>query len=141
MTDARAILQDYLDRVAAAVLAHDWPTYRASVCLPFQLVTHDASVTMTEEAQLRAALDSFVATLQAQRATDYIRLVEDAMQIDETLLTGTYITHLFAGTVRLVDPFRSMITLRFEDGAWRAASITNALATSRWPLLLVRPTQ
>jgi hypothetical protein len=34
----------------------------------------------------------------------------------------------------LVPPFRSAITLRHQEGVWRAASITNALANSRWPI-------
>jgi hypothetical protein len=138
MTEARGILQAYLDRLSVAVMAHDWPTYRAAVCLPFQLVTQSHSMTMTSEEQLRAALDGFVANLRAQRVTDYVRLVEDAMQLDAVLVTGTYLTHLFAGSVRLIEPFRSHITLRREEGRWRAASITNALSNSRWPLLLPR---
>jgi hypothetical protein len=134
MSDAPHILQHYLDSIAGAVLRRDWPADRAGVTLPFQLVTHTTSLHIATEDDLRLGFDTFARTLHIQRITDYVRLVEGAERLDEVLIIGRYITHLMAGAHRVLPPFRSHITLRLEDGRWRAASITNALANSRWPV-------
>ena len=133
---AAAILQAYLDEVAAAVMAGDFAAYRAGVVLPFHLVTYSANVTLTTEEALHSGFESFRSMLQTQRVTDYIRLVESAQVLDPELLTGRYVTHLVAGGMRVMDPFHSQITLRNVEGRWCAASITNALANSRWPFLI-----
>jgi len=134
--NALTILQSYLDEVGAAVLRGDWNAYEARVCLPFQLVTHTANLTVTTQGDLRAGFDAFVQTLRSQQVTDYIRLAEAAIQLDEALISGRYATHLMVHAHRILPPFRSEITLRLEGNRWRAASITNALANSRWPLLM-----
>ena len=128
-------LQLYLDEVAACVMRRDFAGYRTYITLPFQLVTHAASMHIADEVELQRGFDTFALTLQAQRITDYVRLVEGAEELDEALITGRYVTHMMAGAHRVIPPFRSQITLRFEDGRWRAASITNALANARWPLI------
>lgn len=131
---AAVILQTYLDDIAAAVMAGDFAAYRAGVALPFYLVTHSANLTVTTEAELRDGFTSFHGMLKSQKVTDYIRLVESAQMLDPELITGRYVSHLIAGGMRVMDPFHSQITLRLVDGRWCAASITNALANSRWPL-------
>ncbi|MFN4129171.1 MAG: hypothetical protein ACK4GC_05075 [Paracoccaceae bacterium] len=138
---AAGILQTYLDEIAAAVMAGDFVAYRAGVMLPFHLVTHTENLAITDEDTLRGGFDTFRGMLQSQRVTDYIRLVESAQTLDPDLITGRYVTHLIAGGMRVLDPFQSQITLRLVDGGWRAASITNALAKSRWPLVLTSLTK
>lgn len=133
------ILQEWLDTVSDAVMRGDFAGYRAHVCLPFHLITHTASLRIEDEAPLRQGFDLFVQMLQAQRVTDYVRLTAGAEQLDDVLITGRYVSHLLvAGGARLIPPFRSAITLRREDGIWRAASITNALANSRWPIHMLQ---
>jgi hypothetical protein len=137
--DAGRILQSYLDEIAEAVMAGDFEAYREGVTLPFHLVTHTQNVTLADEPTLRAAFDTFRSMLQSQRVTNFIRLINSAQSFDETLIAGRYVTHLIAGSLRIIDPFHSQITLRHVDGRWRAASITNALANSRWPELMANP--
>ncbi|MFN3721507.1 MAG: hypothetical protein ACK4VZ_00565 [Paracoccaceae bacterium] len=133
---AAAILQTYLDEIATAVMAGDFAAYRAGIATPFHLVTHTESLTLFSDDELQAGFDSFCSMLKLQRVTNYIRLVESAQQLDPDLLAGRYITHLIAGGMRVLDPFQSQITLRRVGDRWCAASITNALANSRWPLVL-----
>jgi hypothetical protein len=136
MNTADTILQAYLDTISTAVMANDWATYEAGMVLPFHLVTHAANISITTSEDLRAGFDTFRQTLTLQRVTDFIRLVESAKRIDKDLISGSYVTHLLSGGHRLLDPYTSQITLRRLDGTWRAASISNALANSRWPILL-----
>ena len=136
MTTPHQTLQLFLDEVAGAVMRSDYAAYRERVTVPFQLITHTANLHIDNDADLRQGFETFAQTLRVQRITDYIRLVEGAEEMDDVLITGRYVTHMMAGGHRVIPPFRSQITLRHEDGRWRAASITNALANSRWPLLL-----
>lgn len=117
-------------------MRQDFASYRERVALPFQLVTHAASLHIADEDTLRQGFETFAQTLRVQRITDYLRLVEGAEELDEALITGRYVTHMMAGAHRVMPPFRSQITLRHENGRWRAASITNALANARWPLIV-----
>lgn len=127
------LLQDWLDRMSAATLAGDWPTYAAHVALPFRLMTETADLTVTTEAELQRGFDGFVAALRGQQVSDYIRLVTSA-QGDGEALHGTYVTHLLAESVRILPRFESAITLRRTRSIWRATIITNTLNNDRWPI-------
>jgi hypothetical protein len=133
--DASDIFQVYLDMVSHAVMTDDWDTYRGTVHLPCHIVSHDESKVVETVKDLRAGFDQFSQTLRFHRVTDYIRLVEAASQLDADLISGSYVTHLVAGGQRIMPPFRSQMTLRRVGGLWRAVSVTNALANSRWPLV------
>lgn len=133
--DAAAILQDYLDDVSLLVMAGDYPAYREVMCLPLHIISHDESKVVATEDDLRAGFEMFCQTLKMQKVTDFIRLVEATAELDPTLISGSYVTHLLSGGNRILPPFRNQITLRLEGNRWRAASITNPLANSRWPLV------
>ena len=120
------LLQSYLDDVATALLADDWPAYRRRICLPCAVISHDESKLVTTEEDLRLGFDIFRDIFRAQRVTDYIRLVDQAHQLDLDLIAGGH---------RVIAPYRSIMVLRLEDDVWRAASVTNGLANSRWPLV------
>ena len=133
--DALDIFQVYLDMVSLAVMTDDWATYRCAVHLPCHIISHDESKVVATEEDLRAGFDQFSQALRFHKVTDYIRLVEVASRLDAKLISGSYVTHLISGGQRVIPPFRSQLTLRLFDGQWRAVSITNALANSRWPLV------
>ena len=133
--DAAAILQSYLDEVAATVMTLDWPTYRDCMCLPLLIISHDENKVVTNDDDLRAGFEIFGQTLRTQQVSDYIRLVETASRLDADLISGGYVTHLMSRGNRILAPFKSQITLRLTGNRWRAASIANPLANSRWPLV------
>jgi hypothetical protein len=132
---SQTILQAYLDEVSAAVLNDDWETYRTAIDLPCAVISHNESKIVATEDDLRAGFDDFCSTLRIQRVTDYIRLVDQATMLDEDLISGSYISHIISGGQRILAPFRSNMTLRKVAGRWRAASVSNGLANSRWPLV------
>jgi len=132
------IAQTYLDRISAAVMADDYPSYRFGVALPLHMVTHTANFTVSTEEALRDGFDTFRQLLHSQRITDFIRLVVSAEAMDPELISTRYVTHLIAGSLRVMEPFHSQITLRLIEGNWRAVSITNSLSNSRWPLDVLR---
>lgn len=133
---AATILQTHLDDMAAAIMSGNFAAYRDGVVVPFHLVNHSESIAMETEEDLQEGFESFCEMLRSQRVTDYIRLVDSAQLLAPDLLTGRYITHVIAGGMRVIDPFSSQISLRRTGGRWCAASITNAIAKSRWPLLM-----
>ena len=133
--DASDIFQVYLDRVSLAVMTDDWATYHRAVHLPCHIVSHDENRVLATEEDLRAVFDQFSQTLKFHKVTDYIRLVEAATRLDALLISGSYVTHMIAGGQRIMPPFRSQMTLRQIAGDWRAVSISNTLANSRWPLV------
>jgi len=132
------IAQSYLDAVSEAVTVNDYDTYSTYVSLPFYMVTTTRTIVIQTDAELQQIFVDFYQTLKSQRVTQYIRLVESATQLDHDLISARYLTHLLSGATRLIDPFRSQITLRLEGNQWRAASITNALSNSQWPFAVLR---
>lgn len=133
--DAAAIHQAYLDEISAAVMAGDWDAYRACIDLPCRIISHDENKLVETEDDLRAGFDSFRETLRAQHVTDYIHIVRSADRLDDTLISGNYVSHLLAGGQRVMPPFVSQMTLRLVGNRWRATSVTNSLAKARWPLV------
>ncbi|MDO9639707.1 MAG: hypothetical protein Q7J44_14295 [Pseudotabrizicola sp.] len=137
--NAVTILQIYLDEMSAAVMAADFVAYRAGVVLPFHLVTHTETLSFTTDVDLREGFESFCAMFASQRVTNYIRLVESAQALAPNLITGRYITHIISGGMRVFEPFKSQITLRWNKDRWKAASISNAVAKARWPVPVSSP--
>lgn len=133
--DSSAILQSYLDDVAAALLADEWGAYRRRICLPCAVISHDETKLVTTEEGLRLGYEIFRDIFRSQHVTDYIRLADQAFRLDVDLISGSYVSHVIAGGHRVIAPYRSVLTLRLEEGVWRAASVTNGLANSRWPLV------
>lgn len=133
--DSAEILQAYLDDVAVALLADDWPAYRRRVCLPCAVISHDESKLVTTEDELQLGYEIFRDIFRSQHVTDYIRLVDQVFRLDVDLIAGSYVSHVIAGGHRVIAPYRSILVLRLEDDVWRAASVTNGLANSRWPLV------
>lgn len=82
------IVQTYLDDIAAAVMKGDFVTYRDAVSLPFHLITHSASLVVSTEQELRVGFETFNKMLISQQVTQYIRLVESAKQLDQTLISS-----------------------------------------------------
>jgi hypothetical protein len=135
---AMQLVQSYLDEIGNAVLVGDWATYRNHVILPFTLITETATIVVTTEEDLRAGFDSFHAMLQFQRITQYIRLVETAVDLSDTLISGRYVSHFMAGAHRIVPPFRSTMTLRLVGNSWRAVAIVNSISNMQWPIQVPR---
>ena len=138
--DATVLMQTYLDEVSRSVMMDDWAGYREMVSLPCHIISHDESKVVSTEADLKAGFDQFRDTLRFHRITDYIRLVDAATLLDPDLISGSYVSHLISGGLRIMPPFRSQMTLRLIAGRWRAVSVTNALANSRWPLVRLAQT-
>lgn len=132
--EALHTLQGYLDHMAKAVLSDDFETYERHVSLPFQLVTETASLVVHTLADLESGFDEFVEMLRAQRVTEYIRVAKSAMMSDNQMISGRYETHLLCEGKHVVPSFVSRISLRREDGVWRAVSIVNATRNERWPV-------
>lgn len=138
---ALQLLQSYLDEIGTAVLRGDWETYRSHVQLPFTLITEAATLTVSTEADLRQGFDSFHDMLQFQKVTDYVRLAESAVEIDDHLISGRYVSHFIAGSHRILPPFRSTMTLRLLGNTWRAVAITNSTSNMQWPIQMPRVDQ
>ncbi|MGL6211844.1 MAG: hypothetical protein ACRC14_18630 [Paracoccaceae bacterium] len=136
--NATAIAQTYLDEVAAITMADDWVAYTDLICRPFSIVSHTHTLTFATPDDIRDLYLDFIHLLRTHRITDFIRLVESADQIDDDLISARYVTHLMSGGHRVVDPMKSVTTLRLEGNRWRAATISNAISKSRWPELLPR---
>lgn len=134
MTDENAQLQTWLDRMSAATLAGDWPTYAAHVSLPFRLITETGDMTVRTEADLKRGFDGFVASLRAQAVSDYIRIVLSAESPAPGRLSGTYASHILSQGLRVLPRFNSAIELTHRDGTWRATTIANTLNNNRWPI-------
>ena len=133
--DASDIFQVYLDGVSHSVLTEDRARYRCAMHPPCHIISHDESKVVATDEDLNAGFDMFCQTLRFHKVTDFIRLVEVASRVDAELISGSYVTPLISGGQRVMPPFRSQLTLRLFDGQWRAVSITNAFANSRWPLV------
>ncbi len=135
---AMQIMQSYLDDLSTAVLVGDWETYRNHVTIPFTLVTETATLVVDTEENLLAGFDAFHKMLQFQKVTQYIRLVDTAVDLGDTLISGRYTSHVISGAHRIIPPFRSTMTLRLMGNRWCAAAITSSISNMQWPIQMPR---
>lgn len=132
------IFQDWLDRVGDAVVAGDFETYAAAVALPFTLITEASTISVPDESALRAGFDTYRVMLDAQRVTHMVRTASDVCAMGPGLILGNYTTHLMSNALPVVPPFISAMTLRDENGVWKASMIVNSTSNAKWPIDLPR---
>ncbi|MEJ6395468.1 hypothetical protein V8J82_19565 [Gymnodinialimonas sp. 2305UL16-5] len=129
----RDVFQDWLDRVGAAVMAGDYPTYAAAVCLPFTLITETTTTNVEDDETLHAGFAGYRQMLEDNGITHMVRLSSGVTPLGAGLIVGNYTTHLLANSRPVMQPFVSSMTLRQQDGVWRATSIVNSLSSMAWP--------
>lgn len=134
MQNARAILQDYLDRIGDAVMAGDFPSYAAGVALPFTLVTIEAEMRVTDIGGLRDGFDAYRRMLAAQDATEMERSVREVrVQVDASIW-GHYRTDILSHGRRVFEPFGSDILIAVVDNRWQTLWISNDMRNAHWPI-------
>lgn len=139
MDNALDVLQRYLDGMGKTLLDGDWDNYQAFVSLPYTLITEQTTDHITTLDGLQDRFDAFHQALKFQKVTQYVRLAETAQALSDTLMVGSFTTHVIAGSYRTVPPFLSTVTMRPDQlGTWRAVSATTAISNMHWPSHLPR---
>lgn len=134
----RGVFQDWLDRIGAAVIEGDYPTYANAVSLPFLLVTENATISVDDDTTLQEGFVSYRKMLSTQGVTHMVRLSSGTTDLGPDLIVGNYTTHLLINARPALPPFVSSMTLRCEDGIWKATTIVNSLAATQWPVDVVK---
>jgi hypothetical protein len=125
--------QAYLDAMSIFTLAGDWPRYRDHVDLPFYMTSADGNSVVDSEGALKTLFDNFHAWVQAERITEFVRIVRAAWPVENDLLSAIYDTHVVAdGARRKLNSPSQIVLRRRPGGGWRAASIQTPQTTSRW---------
>lgn len=138
MPDPRKIYQATLDALSAAVLQGDVAVARQLIKLPWTVRTLTATLVIDTDAALVAGLLTYTATLQAQRVTDYIRIVRSADYLSPEAIAGSHTTHTLRGAVVVVPPYENRMVLHLDRGDWRVVVADHDMVNDRWPIHWVR---
>ena len=124
MSDAAAIYQAWLDRVAAALWNGDHARVAASMAYPHVMATEDGAVHFETPEKLAEASAEFRTTLTRMGAQAYHRICTDAAFSATDRIDGRHMTYILRGGTYVVPPFANKMTLVQQDGgAWLGAGI------------------
>jgi hypothetical protein len=135
---ASAILQTYLEKMAAAVISERFEVYSAGVQLPFSILTSAANLTISAVADLQDGFDDFTEMLQSRGVTRIVQTVKVAMFEDSDRIVGIYQTRLMDGSRQVLPEYYSKMWIARHDGIWKASRVHNTTNDTRWPIQLTR---
>lgn len=126
------LFQTILDRISAAYLSDDVEALINATALPFQLITRQGVETFRTEAEMRRDFDRYQQEFRAHGVTDLVREAKTAEIVDGDQMVGTFTTHILNRARHVVPPWDASMTLRRENGIWRATSIMRAIGHLNW---------
>lgn len=138
MSDTAArlhLFQTFLDRISAALVAGDAEGWLGSMFLPCHLVTRDGVETFDTPEQVYADFERYRQDIKTCGITHILREAKTAEIIGGDQMVGTYTTHLLRGSKHVVPPWDGSMTLRCENGLWRATTVMRAVGHLNWQAL------
>ena len=131
--------QAFLDAVADAIGARDFEAFSRLVALPLVMITAKGTEVVSGADDLREAFEGYLAAVAGHGVTDHVRLLLSTTRVSPTLASFTYRTQLLRDGARAVEPFHTAVTLRRDDGVWRATSFMLSFTPERWRFRLPGP--
>ncbi len=126
--EARALFQDFLDRMSDAVMADDLEGFADGIALPFSMVTETDSVTLTDRTGIERLFRDFVTRFGATGNTLIVRIARRARFVSPDEIAGIHDSHQLIGGVRVIPPYPNRVRLlRGTDGAWRSTGYASAI--------------
>ncbi|MCF7701046.1 hypothetical protein [Loktanella sp. M215] len=132
---AHTVFQDWLDRVAAYVVANDYDNWRTTMSCPVVVNSAAGPSEMGTEDQLREKFEQWRLQINVQRVSDLIRIAHDVQAISEDHIEGAYTMDVLSNGQRVMPRFISAATLRYQDRHWRATELNSGLAVKHRHLI------
>ncbi|MEP5728258.1 MAG: hypothetical protein ABJL67_02675 [Sulfitobacter sp.] len=128
-SDPRAIYQEHLDEVNAAVLAHDPASILDRFTYPRFVGGLNGGYWQNSAEDVMRCLLSYSQRLAALGVTRIERVCLDAKQPEENLILGYHETYLLAGLQLIEEPFMTEIVMRRVDGLWKSFRSQSAISS------------
>lgn len=128
----RAEFESFLKDLSDSFLERDLALWRASLILPFSVVTKTGSVTMQTDEEVAENFRHYLEACDRMQLdiVDHVALsLEDCH--DGTWL-GTFQTRLLSNTILTTDPNTSTVLLHLRHDRFRMSSMMNAHGPSNW---------
>jgi hypothetical protein len=135
---ASEILQNFVTRMADAVVSGRFEIYSAGIQLPFSILTSAASLNVTTIDDLEEGFDEFTDMVLSPGVTKIVQTVKYAAFERNDRIVGIHQTKLMDGAHLVLPDHYSKMWITNFDGVWKATKIHNTTNDSRWPILLTR---
>ncbi|PTX57122.1 hypothetical protein C8N43_1788 [Litoreibacter ponti] len=129
LPDPKAIYQEHLDALSAALLSGNFSAFAARMALPCRIITEAAERVFSTRDELASAFFSMSRNLKSQSVTDHVRIATAATYVSETRICGSHVTHILRDGKRLTQPYPNRIRLELIDGKWLETVAAHALLT------------
>ncbi|MGB0661052.1 MAG: hypothetical protein ACPGNV_12865 [Mangrovicoccus sp.] len=117
--------QDFLEDASAYLFAGDFDSYAELACLPLCVISDLETRVITTREELQTSFDLIRHSFGINHVTHLIRIPQYVHRLTDGVLLGIFETHVQSDARRVVEPFESAISLRWQDERWKAASIIN----------------
>lgn len=136
---ARAIYQDFMDRLNLSYFNDDFDLFRDLVHLPAVVGTFDTRMVLKTEDDLRRIMVSVRRFLQEKNVTTYLRVCLAARFVSDDMIEGTHESHAL-NRMEYVEPrFPVKSVLRRIDGTWKLVEADHAVENDAFlPATLLR---
>lgn len=124
---AQDISQMLLEKTGKALLEGDFDTFEQCFALPHVIDTPDRKTTLKTRDALRMMFFRVVEDYRDRNITDIIRFCEVAEFRSPHKVEATHISHMMAGSQRVIDPFPGFSVIELIEGRWQLTSTQYAV--------------
>ena len=117
--DAKAIVQDLLDRSGNALIQGDFTAFEQCISLPKKVETPEGTQTLKTSAELRAVFERNRRFLNESNVTDLIRSCLEAESRDDGTILSSHETRMVNGAVQTYHPYPCFMVLKNASGVWK----------------------
>jgi hypothetical protein len=122
---ASEILQNFVTRMADAVVSGRFEIYSAGIQLPFSILTSAASLNVTTIDDLEEGFDEFTDMVLSRGVTKIVQTVKYAAFERNDRIVGIHQTKLMDGAHQVLPDYYSKMWITNFDGVWKATKTHN----------------
>lgn len=130
MTDSE--FNHILSSLSGCFLQHDFDLWRSIVRLPLTIITEAGHIILRSELDLAVNFTYCKASAEAQGLDAIRRFAISKEHVTESVVLGTFETHLLCNEQYVVEPYVSEALFRREDENFRLSFLRNALGHRKW---------
>ncbi|SHG91701.1 hypothetical protein [Marivita hallyeonensis] len=121
------IAEELLDRTGRGLDSGDFDLFADAFALPYRHDTFDATVEITDLADIRSVYDQVRRHFRQIGVTRIIRFCVAADYQTPDKILSTHESHMFSGSHRIRPPYPVLSTLERRDGAWKITASNYAI--------------
>lgn len=138
LVDPAEIYQDFLDAASVELMHGDVASFSERISLPFLMRLVDQETVLETREELQADSKLCSDALKLNGVTHYVRLVQAAHYLSDTVIEGWHVTYLMRNAVTITPPYKNRLLFRKLKGKWLVMEAEHEFRTDKFPVTRIQ---